>query len=71
SRFCLRMGDCEIPDYADQFDGDGTQVDEPQIELGPMMLPNASFQCGFVNDAPVGDVDVAVETTDAAAPADD
>ncbi|EOA29216.1 hypothetical protein CARUB_v10025490mg [Capsella rubella] len=71
SRSCLRMGDCEIPDYADQFDGDGTQVDEPQIELGPMMLPNASFQCGFGNDAPVGDVDVAVETTDAAAPADD
>ncbi|EOA11934.1 hypothetical protein CARUB_v10016549mg, partial [Capsella rubella] len=71
SRSCLRMGDCEIPDYADQFDGDGTQVDEPQIELGPMMLPNASFQCGFGNDVPVGDVDVAVETTDAAAPADD
>ncbi|EOA18404.1 hypothetical protein CARUB_v10006947mg [Capsella rubella] len=71
SRSCLRMGDCEIPDYADQFDGDGTQVDEPQIELGPMMLPNASFQCGFGNDAPVGDVDVAVETTDGVAPADD
>ncbi|EOA23141.1 hypothetical protein CARUB_v100036992mg, partial [Capsella rubella] len=25
SQSCLRMGDCEIPDYADQFDGDGTQ----------------------------------------------
>ncbi|EOA33260.1 hypothetical protein CARUB_v10022147mg, partial [Capsella rubella] len=73
------MGDCEIPSYVDHFDGDGTQVDELQIKLGSLMLPNdepqielgSSMSRNFENDAPVADADVVVETTDAAAPTDD
>ncbi|XP_023644239.1 uncharacterized protein LOC17894942 [Capsella rubella] len=79
ARGTLWMGDCEIPSYVDHFDGDGTQVDELQIKLGSLMLPNdepqielgSSMSRNFENDAPVADADVVVETTDAAAPTDD